>query len=104
MDSPAQLSNLQASFMKVATKIKLELVAIALLSWAGWCYLYEKFVSAGNKAVNATHSVLVNDHGTVVYITTTQEHVLTLVTATAVASFMCAVVADLYERSRRKLL
>ena len=89
--------------MKVATIIKLVLAVVALCFWGGWCYFNEKFLSDGTKAASATHSILVNDHGTFVYITPTQGHVLTLMTVAAVASFSCAVIIDLYERNRGRL-
>lgn len=86
--------------MKRATIFKLVLVAIALCSWGGWYHLYGKFVNTGVETANPTHSILVNDHGSVVFITPNQDHVLTALIVVAAVSFVCAVAIDLYDRKR----
>lgn len=86
--------------MKMATITKFALAGVALCFWGAWYFLYEKFVGTGSEAANSTHSVLVNDHGTLVFITPSQDHLLKALIAAAIISFVCAVIIDLYERTR----
>jgi hypothetical protein len=80
----------------VITKVGLAFVAIAL--WLTHFYLYESFVNQSSKVSNLVRPVMVNDHGSFVYITVHQSNVLNVLTGFAVASFVVAVLIDVYQR------
>lgn len=77
---------------------KFILGASALLMWMINVYFYQVYVKAGNSVATSTNPVKVNVHGSIVYITASQDRTLTLLTAAAISTFVIAVLIDLYLR------
>lgn len=80
--------------------VQLALICLALASWLLHFMFYESVVIKGAVAFSQENPVQVNDHGSIVYITLFQSHILTAMTLTAISSFVLGALVDLYRRKR----
>jgi hypothetical protein len=85
---------------KVLTSIKWILVLVWALTGYSRIHYYGVFTSNGSDKVTSTNTIEINDHGSLVYITSHQYHILTYLIYTSVFSFIIAVIIDLYQRKR----
>lgn len=57
-------------------------------------YFYEKFLSEGSVEINQTHAVVLNEHGSKIYITSSQDHLLVCVSVIQIVSIAIFLVAN----------
>lgn len=72
----------------------------ALLLWFCHGHYYRVYVVKGSNVASSMYPVEIHEHGSTVYITAHQSHVLTALALGAVLSFILGALVDLYRRKR----
>jgi len=72
----------------------------ALLLWFCHGHYYRAYVTKGSYVASLMYPVEINEHGSIVYISAHQSHVLTVLALGAVSSFVLGALVDLYRRKR----
>jgi len=85
---------------KVLTAIKWLLVSVWAITGYSRIHYYGVFTSNGSNKATLTNPIEINDHGSLVYVTLHQDHILTYLIYISVSSFIIAVIIDLYQRKR----
>ena len=87
--------------LKVVLKAFQFVLAIAsLVLWGSYGIARDNFMHEGNRVSDALHSIELDQHGSVVFITSHQSHVLSFLVACSIGCFLVAAVIDLYRRGR----
>jgi hypothetical protein len=72
----------------------------ALLLWFCHGHYYRAYVTKGSSVASSMYPVEIHEHGSTVYISTHQSHVLIMLASGAVSSFVFGALIDLYRRKR----
>lgn len=79
---------------------QIALLATSFISWGNRMIAFSEFMRNGSIKADSVHSIELNQHGSIVYITEHQSHVLTMLTFIAFLSFITALLVDLYRRKK----
>lgn len=72
----------------------------ALLLWFCHGHYYRVYVVKGSNVASSMYPVEVHEHGSIVYISAHQSHVLMALAVGAISSFVLGALVDLYRRKR----
>ena len=87
-------------YLLTVVKFLLAMVGVVLFFYRN--NLFEEFAKSGTSTADTTHDVLVNNHGSLSYITSSQADYLRNLVIGSVALFGLAVIVDILQRTKLK--